>query len=453
MCLALALAIYIAPFIMQEDDHVVDSSGKIHFTRLSQPKHPWWLTAIQAILSHFQFLLPKLTADDLLMTARARTHLHDLGNFSSLALDGLSNLTASITREAVLSPLGTVFVREMLIERLAGLLRLTSLVATHPEILQETIAAPLVIAGLPRTGTTNLHALLSASGDFRFLYFYEGAHPFEQHNNISEQDPRIAHTDDELWFLRQATPLLPLMVNFSAETQVEEIYLESTIVASMMFETILYVPSYSTWLQGVDQTALLRYLKLCLQTLQWLDRARTPDPAAFVPRRWLLKSPAHFDRIPNLFEVFPDARVVVTHRNPVAIVKSACTMMVYLMRLYSDTINPTAVSWWWTDRIMGLIATFRSQEAESEQYQHQTMHVQAEHYWGDPLAMVTSIYQLAGDHLSSASLARMQSYITSHPRAGAAAIEYSMANLGLTLEEIEAKHNSTLTAYRAKYLS
>lgn len=307
-------------YTLPPQDHVVDSTGKIHFLSLARPRLPLWLALFKSLLDCFYFALPAYSAADLLATAQSRTGLHDLGPHAALVKEGMARLFASMDSEARLNNMGKMVFREQMIGMLSGQLHLVDLINKHPEILQENITAPVVIAGLLRSGTTNLHNLLSASEDFRYLYFYEAAHNLQINldtktsmSDVSEPDPRIAITDRELLAFRTAAPMLPLMFNISATVPFEDISLESTMFVSSMFEAVHYVPSYATWVENADPLIMLRHIKQCLQAMQWVDRQRHPWQHR-PPRPWVMKAPAHIERIPQLLEVFPDAVVVVTHR-------------------------------------------------------------------------------------------------------------------------------------------
>ena len=493
----LIVALFIGWHGIQQDDYVVDKQGKIRFLTLDRPKYPLWLAVMHTLVRPFATFLPKLETEALIRDAKARSGFGDFGNNSALVREGLDTLLHSVNTEASLSPLGSFFVREFFIERLLAQLHLVELIKRHPQILEEPIDSPLIITGLPRTGTTHLHATLSASGDFRFLAFYEGADPFSAvlHSNKTlkkEEDrerketgkpttgsshppetgrrmacdatpaactsssPRnddlISEANQKLWFLRAANPLLPLMVNVSAETQVEEVYLESTIFTSMIFETMLYLPSYAAWYDRLDHDIVLQHVKIYLQALQYLDRVSSPCSTDFSPRRWVLKSPAHASRLINIFRVFPDAKIVINHRDPLPVVKSVCTMTGYLMRLYTDKIVPTNISRLWIHRVMLLLKDLLAQQSHLQPYADSILHVQAEEYWNDNMGTVRSIYELLQQPLTPASAELMQSYIDAHSRTGSNSIHYSLDILGISKTEIMEKYSDVLLAYSKIYL-
>jgi len=432
--------------------------GKIKFIDLARPRDPYWLRLVKFCLSPVLRPITDYNASSFLAEASKRTQLSDFGNDSSLMREGLDILVNGLHTEAKLSPMGSLFTKEFVVGRLEQTLRLTRLLALHPEILQEQIEAPLIIAGLPRTGTTHLHALLAASGDFRYIRFYEGQHALEVDIDALAQpvDPRIKQTEEELWFLNASVPLMQHMVKISPTAQVEDIYIESGCFASMIFESVFFVPSYVHWLRhSVNQTLPLLFLKKNLQALQWLDRrqSRLRNESDFVARRFVLKTPAHFERIPALLTVFPDAKIIVTHRDIVPIVKSVGTMMSYLMRLYSADIDPTTISWAWVDRVVGMLQKIMEQDqAGLLQPYSQIIHVQAEAYWKNTLSFLRQIYSFLGISLQEASEAKMAAYLLAHPQLGSNSIHYSLETLGLTEAAILAKHGPVLEQYHARFI-
>src|SRR5438105_12293644 len=121
----------------------------------------------------------------------------------------------------------------------------------------------------------------------------------------------------------------------------EEIQLLAIDFSSMLFETMAVMPSWRDWYKATDQTPGYRYLKTVLQVLQFL-RGGT---------RWVLKSPQHLEQFGPLMTVFPDATVVVTHRDPVSVTASLTTMMTYHARLNLEPVDPRVVGGYWADRL------------------------------------------------------------------------------------------------------
>ena len=210
---------------------------------------------------------------------------------------------------------------------LTGLLKnrllIEDLLRRHPEILEERIVAPIIICGLPRTGTTHLHNLMSADPALRSLPYWESLEPVlaeRERPAPGAPDPRKERTEMALSFLDAAMPYFKRMHEMTVEHTHEEIQLLAIDFSTMLFETTAPdadVARRTTWrvTSGRATPTCSRVLKV----LQWL-RGGT---------RWVLKSPQHLEQFPALVDTFPDATFVVTHRDPVSVTASMVTMIAY----------------------------------------------------------------------------------------------------------------------------
>ena len=286
-----------------EDNRVLS----IDIEDLGAPRLPPPLRAANAALSPFAARV-RLDEDSLVDAARKRAKLHDLG--PDTFRDGFSALTTSLDREAGLSPLGRMMARQLIVQLLVTRLRLFELLRMHPEITDEPVEAPIFIIGLPRTGTTHLHTAMSHDERLRSMPYWESLDPIpDPHVSARPEgklDPRIARCAQGLRLVHYAMPLFPAMHEMSAEGPHEEIQLLAVDFETMFFEAGYNVPSYVDWYRAHDQTGSYRLLRTLLQAMQWLRGGR----------RWVLKSPQHLEQLPALLEVFPDAVVVQTHRDP-----------------------------------------------------------------------------------------------------------------------------------------
>jgi len=178
--------------------------------------------------------------------------------------------------------LGIVNFHMQLLQWLKNRLLLTDLLARHPEIHDIELLPPVVIAGLPRTGTTHLHNLLAAASTFRTIPYWESVEPFPLPAEVGvEPDRRRTRVDVALAFLNAAMPHFGLMHEMTTDHVHEEIQLLANAFSSMLFETLAHVPRWRDYYLAHDQTPSYEYLALQLKALQFL-RGR---------RRWLLKSP------------------------------------------------------------------------------------------------------------------------------------------------------------------
>ena len=200
----------------------------------------------------------------------------------------------------------------------------------------------MIIAGLPRTGTTHLHQLVAASGVFRTLPYWESVEPFPLPAEVGvEPDPRRARMDLAVDFLNSAMPHFRLMHEMTTDHVHEEIQLLANDFSTMLMETLAYVPRWRDYYLAHDQTPHYEHLRLQLQALQFLRGGR----------RWALKSPQHLEQLPVVDRVFPGATVVITHRDPVPVVVSMVTMIVYTARMHRSKVPVTELATAWADRL------------------------------------------------------------------------------------------------------
>ena len=186
-----------------------------------------------------------------------------------------------------------------MLQLLKNRLLLVDLLGRHPEIPEIELVPPVVIAGLPRTGTTHLHNLLAAGPTFRSLPYWESVEPFPLPAEAGvDPEPRIARTDQAVWFMNAAMPHFPLMHEMTTDHVHEEIQLLANDFSTMFFETIAEVPAWRDHYLAHDQTPHYAHLRLQLKALQHLRGGR----------RWLLKSPQHLEQLPVLARSSPGDR-------------------------------------------------------------------------------------------------------------------------------------------------
>jgi hypothetical protein len=395
----------------------------IHIGDLGSPRLPWWLRAGNAVGRPFASLL-SLDPDALCEAASRATGLSDFGDPSFR--EPLGVLLDSLEREAGLSPFGRSATRTLLLQLLSNRLLLEDLIARHPEILAERIERPIVIAGLPRTGTTHLHNLVSRAPELRSLPYWESLEPVPSPRDRvapGAPDPRIARCERALAFLHRVLPLFPLMHEMMADARHEEIQLLAIQFSTMLFETSYRTPGYREWYKGADQRPAYRYLRRCLQALQWLRG----------PKRWVLKSPQHLEQLGPLIETFPDACVVQTHRDPVRITASLCTIIAYGMRMNAARVDPREVGAVWSARVEDLLRG--SVEQRPLLPPAQVCDVRFHEFMKDDLATVRNVFAFSGQPWSDAAARAIRAYLDASPRGRHGSIDYRLGDFGLDAGE------------------
>ncbi len=310
-------------------------------------------------------------------------------------------------------------------------LLIEDLVGRHPEILDEQITAPIVICGLPRTGTTHLHNLMSADPALRSIPYWESLEPVLPEGEQPADgapDPRVERTALALSFLDVAMPYFNRMHEMTVEHTHEEIQLLAIDFSSMLFETAAPMPLWRDDYLARDQRPSYAYLVKVLKVLQWL-RGGT---------RWVLKTPQHLEQFPVLADIFPDATFVVTHRDPVSVTASMTTMVAYSARLTRDRVDLEAMGAYWSDRLERMLG--RCAEQRSALPDGQTIDVHFDEFMRDDMAMVQRIYDLAGQPLDERACSAMNGFMAAHPRGKFGTVEYDLAEFGLDPSRVACRH-------------
>jgi hypothetical protein len=386
---------------------------------LAEPVLPQWFVELHDTMG----IGPdrRLDAEELRAEAVGREGLDGFGD--PWFTEPFETLVASVETDGELSPMGRFQTRELLVGLLSTRLRLARLLERHPEILDLPVEAPVVVLGLPRTGTSHLLDVLSADPRFRFLPYWESLEPIAPGDGrppTDGPDPRVERTELALTMINTAMPLFPAMHEMTTHGAHEEIQLLAVDFATMLFEASYDVASYAAWYRRTDQTHAYRTLKVLLQALQFLRPAGT---------RWLLKSPQHLEQLGPLLSVFPDARVVQTHRDPVAVTASMTTMAAYSRRTNYLRIDPVAMGATWAERIEAMLgAVMRDRHLVPPD---QVMDVRFHEYMADQMGVVRRVYELTGVELDGEAEQRLRAAIDDRPRGRHGRVEYRLEDFGI----------------------
>ncbi len=396
----------------------------IRIDDLARPRLPVELRLLNSLGGPAARRLVRLDEDDLLETARRRAGLEDFGDPSFRA--PLRVLLGALEREAGLSAFGRIGTRQLLLQLLVSRLRLEALLRAHPEILEERIERPIIIAGLPRTGTSHLFSLLSRDAGLRWLPYWEGLEPIPDPGEPPApdgRDARMARCDRALAYLHRVMPLFSAMHEIETEAPHEEIQLLAMQLSTQLFEASYHVPSYGEWYRRADQTPAYAYLKRVLQALQWLRRGR----------RWLLKSPQHLENLGPLVRTFPDACFVQTHRDPVRITASLGTMIAYGARMQHRRPDPVAIGRHWAKRIEDMLrASVRDRSLLPEA---QVLDVHFHELAKDGYAAAERVFGFAGDPLAEPVAGAVRAFQDANPKGRHGTIDYRLEDLGLDAGE------------------
>lgn len=355
--------------------------------------------------------------------------LHDFGDDSFRP--GLEQLCNALNHEARLSDIGVGALQQKIVAQLANRLRMEAHIRQHPEILDEVIAAPLIIVGLPRTGTTKLHRLLSRDPRFWWMAFWESQMPVPLPGETPQDPtPRRQQGQAIVDMMTGAMPDLAAIHPMANDEADEEFMLmEHSFLSD--FNAYAHVPSYMQWLSLQDERPAYALLRRMLQFLQWQKRQRGIEA-----QRWVLKAPHHLHRMALLLDAFPDAQLVQTHRDPATSIPSIASFIHTLHRIYSTQSDPSVVGADWCARMHGgLYATM--QLRQQPPHRHRFLDVAFEDTVARPLQVVERIYDFIGWTLDDATRASMATWLEEDNREharNAGAHRYSPEAFGFTTD-------------------
>lgn len=343
-------------------------------------------------------------------------------------LEGLERLVHGLETHARLSAFGRLAMRGT-VQRLAdSRARVERALAEHPGIGNEEVQAPVFIVGMPRSGTTILHALLHLDRGHRAPRCWECLlpHPapgLEDH----EDNQRIETVRKEFDQVFRLVPDFRRKHYMTADSPQECVGVTALNFTSFQYVAMAWLPEYLDWLAKADQVRNLRWHR---RFLQFLQSGGVPS------RRWLLKSPVHMMRLRALFEVYPDARVIVTHRHPKSLVPSVASLISSMRSFYSDHEDTPRTGreqlLIWADYFARFLRDRRELDREE-----QMVDVFFDDFVKDQMSVVDAIYTRFGWDLRSEDRRRMKRFLQEERRGKHGVHEYSLDRMGMTRAEIE----------------
>jgi Sulfotransferase family len=396
--------------------------------RLEDLAEPRFSAEAQPILDMMAAMAPNcpLDADALHAQASADTGMHDFGPDDYR--ERLDVYLAALRDIDGLHGAGVVNFYGQLLQLLKNRLLLTDLLNRHPEIDDIELRSPVVIAGLPRTGTTHLHNLLSAPPTFRTMPYWESVEPFPLPQELGVQpDPRRTRMDVAVSVINLVMPQFALMHEMTTDHVHEEIQLLANDVSTMLFETLADVPRWRDYYQAHDQTPHYEYLARQLKAMQFLRGGR----------RWLLKSPQHLEQVLVLDRVFPDSIVVFTHRDPVPVALSMVAMITYSARMHRSPVPVAQIANDWVDRLEQMLnALMRDRETIGPE---RSIDIRFDDFMVDELGVVERLYALAGDLFTEQERKAITDYLAGHKRGRLGNVETSYEMFGLSEGDLRAR--------------
>ena len=403
-----------------------DEAGTV---RIDDLRAPQLNDAQRAARDYVATLDIELDAEQLMEEARDRTGCDDFGDPGFRAR--LDATIAAVEADTGLIGIGRLAVQQRVRRLLTSRLLVEDLVRRRPEILAIELPAPIIVIGLPRSGTTHLVNLMAADDRLRSLPYWESLEPCPLPGDGPARDgvdPRFTRCERDYEAQMHMVPLLRAMHHQYPTAIEEEIELQDLDFSSYTLEWYARVPGWRDYYFTLDQHAHYAYTKKVLQVLTHLRG----------PNTWVLKSPQHLEQIPALLATFPDATFAITHRDPVSVVQSAITMLAYGDRMRRSAIEPEELAAYWVDRIDRLLrACVRDRDLLPAD---RTVDVLFHEFMADDVAMVEQIYARNGRVLTPETGVELDAFMADNPRGKHGRVVYDLrGDFGLDPDDVRGR--------------
>jgi hypothetical protein len=357
----------------------------------------------------------------------------DLADQAEIA-EPLERLRRACAEEAALSAIGRAGWRWDALRCLENLRRLRAEEARTPAILATPVERPLIITGMPRSGTSFFFGLLAEDPAALVPRAWQTIHPYPDADaRRGAPDRRQRRVARQIAGFKRLAPGLASVHPLDADSPQECTEITAQVFQSLRFETIYHVPSYKTWLAEHGLLAAYRFHRRFLQHLQ---HQTGRGPAA--PGYWLLKSPDHVFALPTLHAVYPDARVVFLHRDPLKVLPSVAQLTEILRAPFTRRVDRTAIGRQ-VVRDWASAAAIMVEEARRPTFPpEQVLHLRHRDVVTRPLEIVRQVAAHFDLDLSAPAQAAMARHVAARPRGGYGENRYSFAAHGLDPEAIRA---------------
>jgi hypothetical protein len=396
-------------------DPQAPSDTRVNVIRIDDLREPRRTPEQQAVYEYGLKLEISLDPDELAQEAMHRAGLCDFGD--ATLRDRLAAQCRAVDADAGLSGIGRMIIRQRLLGLLAARLRFEDYVRRHPEALDVRLDPPVIVVGLPRSGTTHLVNLIAADSRFRSLPWWECVEPTPFAGDGPGRDgvdPRFRRCLQTYELERANMPILSAMHDRHPSVIEEDCELMDLDLCSYTLEWHARVPLWRDDYFALDQDAHYGFLRRQLQVLSYLRG----------PKRWVLKTPQHLENLGPLLRTFPDATIALTLRDPVAVLQSAITMLGWGDRMRRVEIDADGLAAYWLDRIERLLrASVRELHLIPED---RRVDVEFGQFMADELGMVKRILDAAGVGVPDQTRKQLTDYIATNPRGKNGRVVYDL---------------------------
>ena len=347
-----------------------------------------------------------MSADELIASAQRRTGLTDFAGTPFKA--SLQHFLRACFEDANLSLVGRIATRWDVVRFLSNLLRLTEEEKRAPEILAQPVRRPIFISGLPRSGTTFLHSLLAEDPANLVPRVWQLIHPYPPRTSGSGSDLRARRVARQLRLFGVLAPDFRRMHPIDAYSPQECSEITAHVFASLRFDTTYRIPGYRHWLDESGHLEAYRFHKRFLQHLEHQTVAGG---------RWVLKCPDHVFALAAIRAVYPDARLVFVHRDPLAVLLSVARLTETLRRPFTRSIDKAEIGCADSDRWLAATELMIA-AAQEQRFPEPIFHMHYLDLVSDPVGMVAALYKHFGEELDPDAALRIGRLVEARPNGG-----------------------------------
>ncbi len=389
------------------------------------------------LLRYFGLENPKLSSHRLLTAAQELAQWDQWGDPDPNL--PLTLLCQDFETDAELHLPGRIAARFDLLRLLKHRLEIEKVIADNPPITQQPIKKPIFVVGLPRTGTTMLQNLLASDPRHRSPLTWETMQPVIAASRHARQHAAIQRkVASQLLWLDALAPDFHRIHAVKAGLPQECLVITAHALHSYQFQTTHYVPRYQSWLQQQSRSAAYRYHRRFLQHMQW----QAPT------QRWVLKAPAHLFGLSELLEIYPDACIIQTHREPTEVMSSLASLTIELRGAFSDRhdarqIGPEVIHRW-SQALASALLTRDQKKIPSERI----FDVDYHQLTTSPLNTLQQIYAHFELDWQPQTAASQEAWLTRNPKHRHGHHQHTLTDFGLQTDWI----NEHFSAYRQRFL-
>lgn len=357
-----------------------------------------------------------LTVAGVLADARAQTGLTDFGPMDFTERMGV--LLGEVAANDNLWRFAKVQFRAACVKQAANRLKNKAFLDAHPAVAHQVIDRPIIIVGLPRSGTTHLENLIAADRRLRHLPVYLGSEAVLAPGEAPGPDgldPRWVRSNAH-WERMRQNAIMAAMHEHSPDHACGENELQMPDFTTYQWEWMADVPGWRDYLLGHDQTPHYAYGKRMLQAIAY----QFPSE-----RRWILKGNQHSEQLPALMANYPDAFIVQIHRDPLAILQSVLTMRGLSVLSHQKQPDIQAHVAYWVDRIERMLRAYLRDMDVVPAWQR--LDIPFGEIIADDVRTAQRVLEFAGFPPTEASQADMREYMASHPRGKDGRVVYDLA--------------------------